>query len=189
MIQRHFEFRAWVKVGRKCESNETLRCILAQLDPNTRDQMLTKRDDDDDLEKVVGLLKERLKDKKCLIMSDDVCEWDTRVMDNLRIENVQILLTSRIGMVESPIQQLRLLNKNDSVKLLGKKVFVEEGFPPHLDELGKKIAYPLMIVTVAEFLSKEEKTISYWTEIAQKQHNSVFVDAYNKILEGVNGNT
>ncbi|XP_042018411.1 putative late blight resistance protein homolog R1A-4 [Salvia splendens] len=189
MILRHFEFRAWVRVGRKCESNETLRCILAQLDPNTLDQMLTKRDDDDaDLEKLVGLMKERLKDKKCLITLDDVWEWDTRVMDNLRIENVQILLTSRIGMVEFPILQLRFLNKNESLKLLSEKVFGEGGFPPHLDELGKKIAYkceglPLMIVTVAEFLSKEEKTISYWTEIVQKQHNSVFVDAYNQISE------
>ena len=28
-IQRHFKLRAWVKVGRKCDIHETLRCILS----------------------------------------------------------------------------------------------------------------------------------------------------------------
>ncbi|XP_047956425.1 probable disease resistance protein RF9 [Salvia hispanica] len=40
-----------------------------------------------------------------------------------------------------------------------------------------------MIVTVAELLSKEDKTLQYWTEVCEKQHNSVFLDAYNQILE------
>ncbi|XP_047969180.1 putative late blight resistance protein homolog R1A-10 [Salvia hispanica] len=181
VIQRHFELRAWVKVGRKCESNEILRCILAQLDPNTHEQM-------SDNKKFVGVLEERWKDKKCLIVLDDVWEWDARLMDDLRKENVRILLTSRIRMVESPIQQVLLLNLKDGKKLLSEKVFGEEGCPPHLDELGKKITIkceglPLMIVTVAELLSREEKTTKYWTEVAEKQHNSVFVDAYNQISE------
>ncbi|XP_047955651.1 putative late blight resistance protein homolog R1A-10 [Salvia hispanica] len=181
IIQRHFEFRAWVKVGRKCEFHETLRCILAQVDPNTHHQM-------SDNKKLVGVLEERWKDKKCLIVLDDVWEWDTQLMDNLRKENVRILLTSRIRIEESAVQEVILLNLEDCKKLLGEKVFGEEGFPPHLDELGKKIAYkceglPLVVVIVAELLSKQDKTIEYWTEVATKQHNSVFVDAYNQILE------
>ncbi|XP_042013962.1 disease resistance RPP13-like protein 4 [Salvia splendens] len=162
-IQRHFELRAWVRVGRKCESNEILRCILAQVDPNTRDQMLIQGDDDD--EKFVGLLDEGVKDKKCLIVLDDVWEWDTRVMDNLSQENVRILLTSRVRMKECPDRGLvRLLNEEESKKLHCEKVFAQEDFPPHLNILGEKIAkkcegLPLMIVTVAELLSEEEKTI------------------------------
>ena len=31
-LKSHFELRVWVKVGRKCEYNEILRCILAQVD-------------------------------------------------------------------------------------------------------------------------------------------------------------
>ena len=45
LIQRHFELRAWVKVGRKCEFKETMRCILDQVDPNTHHQILTQAND------------------------------------------------------------------------------------------------------------------------------------------------
>ncbi|XP_047977631.1 disease resistance protein RPP8-like isoform X1 [Salvia hispanica] len=204
-IQRHFELRAWVKVGRKCESNETLQCILAQVDPSpgTHHQMLTQRDNDDN-KKLLGLLKERLKDKKCLIVLDDVWERDTRLMDSLREKNVQILLTSRLRIEDSPIiRVVRLLNEEESKKLLGEKVFGEKGFPTYLEELGEKIVkkcegLPLMIITVADLLTKANKSIAeellnrevlnksiheYWTEVAEKQHSSVFEDAYNKISE------
>ncbi|XP_047955460.1 putative late blight resistance protein homolog R1A-4 [Salvia hispanica] len=210
-IQRHFELRAWVRVGRKCESNETLRCILAQVDPSTRDQMLTHGEDgDDDFEKLVGILEERLKDKKCLIVMDDVWEWDRRLMDRFPKENVRILLTSRLRFNEeppsfirennsillrsllgdkgSPFQVVRLLSDEESKKLLGEKVFGGEGFPPHLEKLGEKIAkkcegLPLMIVKVSELLSEEDKTPEFWTEVAEKQHNFVFDDAYEQISE------
>ncbi|XP_042017007.1 putative late blight resistance protein homolog R1A-10 isoform X1 [Salvia splendens] len=188
-IQGHFELRAWVKVGRKCAPSDVLRGVLAQVDPNTQDQMLTQGDDDDDL-KLVGVLEDILKDKKCLIVLDDVWEWDTRhLIDNLPQEDVRILLTSRFRIEESPNQVVvRLLNEEESKKLLCEKVFGEEDFPPHLKKLGEKIAkkcegLPLMIVTVAELLSEVDKTreLEYWTEVAEKQHNSVFVDAYNQI--------
>ncbi|XP_042016664.1 putative late blight resistance protein homolog R1A-10 [Salvia splendens] len=188
-IQTHFVLRAWVRVGRKCESSETLRCILAQLDPNNHYQMLSDHgEDDDDYHQLVGVLEDILKDKKCLIVLDDVWEWDARLMGDLPRENVQVLMTSRIKIKESPLLTLDLLNKEQSKKLLGQQVFGEDGFPPHLEELGEEIAkkcegLPLMIVTVADFLSKEDKTTENWTEIVRKQHNSVFVDAYDQISE------
>ncbi|XP_042013018.1 putative late blight resistance protein homolog R1A-4 isoform X2 [Salvia splendens] len=186
-IQRHFELRAWVKVGRKCEFNEILRCILAQVDPDTHDHMVTHGEDGDD-EKLVGVLEERLKVKKCLIVLEDIWGWDTQVMDNLPQENVRILLTSRQRFLEYQVQIVRLLDEEESKQLLGKKVFGEEGFPFHLEKLGEKIAkkcegLPLMIVTVAELLSEEDKTPEFWTEVAEKQHNLVFEGAYDQISE------
>ncbi|XP_047956735.1 putative late blight resistance protein homolog R1A-3 isoform X2 [Salvia hispanica] len=180
-IQKHFELRAWVKVGRKCEFDETLRCILAQVDPNILSQCRTN-------EKLSGVLEERLKDKKCLIVLDDVWEWDTRVMDTLRKDKVRILLTSRKTIREYPVQVVRLLDESESKKLLGQEIFGEEGFPPYLDKVGEKISdkcegLPLMIVTVAKLLSKEDMSPQYWTDVAYKQHNSIFVDAYNQISE------
>ncbi|XP_047954105.1 putative disease resistance RPP13-like protein 2 [Salvia hispanica] len=188
LIQRHFELRAWIKVGRKCEFNEILRCILAQVDPDTHDQMLTQGEDADN-QKLAELFEERVKDKKCLIVLDDVWETDTQLMDILIQENVRILVTSRLRIKESPFYvKVRFLTFKESMKLFGKKVFGEKGIPPHLEELGKIIVYkceglPLMIVTVAEFLSKEDKTPEYWTEVAGTQHNSVFVGACDQISE------
>ncbi|XP_057812498.1 putative late blight resistance protein homolog R1A-10 [Salvia miltiorrhiza] len=187
-IQRHFEFRAWVRMGRKCESNKILRCILAQVDPHAY-QMLTRGDDDEEL---VGILKVRLKDKKCLIVLDDVWEMQAtnRLQENDIIGSIRVLLTSRQGIVfkEDGFQRVGLLNEEESKELLGEKLFGEEGFPPQLKELGEEIAekcegLPLMIVTIAELLSKADKTREYWTEVAYKQHNSLFEDAYNQISE------
>ncbi|XP_057812489.1 putative late blight resistance protein homolog R1A-10 [Salvia miltiorrhiza] len=190
-IQSHFEFRAWVRVGRKCEFDELLLSVLAQVDPNAY-EMLTQGDDDD--EELVGLLKERLKGKKCLIVLDDV--WETqaisRMINCLKEGNIrggiQYLVTSRQWTFPQHERiRVSLLDEEESKKLLGEKVFGEDGFPLQLDKLGEKIAWkceglPLMIVTVAELLSKADKTPEYWTEVL-KQHSSVFVKAYNQISE------
>ncbi|XP_057810259.1 putative late blight resistance protein homolog R1A-4 [Salvia miltiorrhiza] len=189
-IRSHFEFRAWVKVGRKCESDELLRCILAQVDPNAY-QMLTQGDDEE--EELIGVLKERLRSKKCLVVLDDVWEIQAtnRLIDCLQEENILgrigYLLTSRQQIIytDDGYERVGLLNEEDSKELLGEKVFGEEGFPPQLEKLGEKIAekcegLPLMIITVAELLSKTDKTPEYWTEVL-KQRSSVFVDAYNQI--------
>ncbi|XP_047975845.1 disease susceptibility protein LOV1-like isoform X2 [Salvia hispanica] len=109
-IQRHFELRAWVRVGRKCESYETLRCILAQVDPNNHYQMLADQGEGgDDYHQLVGFLKMILWGKKCLIVLDDVWEWDARLMGDLPRENVQVLMTSRLTLKESPLLTLCLL--------------------------------------------------------------------------------
>ncbi|XP_047965211.1 putative disease resistance protein At1g50180 [Salvia hispanica] len=139
-IKRHFGLRAWVRVGRKCEYNEILRSILAQVDHTTYDQMVTQGDNDDN-KKLLGLLGKRLKDKKCLIVMDDVWEWDTRVLDKYIDEsNVRVLLTSRqrLEELEDPTSKgiLCLLDDEESKKLLGAKIFGEKGFPLHLEELG-----------------------------------------------------
>ncbi|XP_057810273.1 disease resistance protein RGA5-like [Salvia miltiorrhiza] len=170
-IRSHFDFRAWVKVGRKCEFNGLLRCVLAQVDPNAY-RMLAQGDDDD--EELVGLLKEKLQDKKCLIVLDDVWEEQAanRLINCLREKNtlggIQFLLTSRQRKTfkQHGGIRLNLLNKEDSKKLLGEKVFSEDGFPRQLEELVEKIAekcegLPLMIVTVAELLSKADNTPEY----------------------------
>ncbi|XP_042013910.1 putative late blight resistance protein homolog R1B-13 [Salvia splendens] len=148
MIQRHFENRAWVKVG-------PMKHYVA-----------------------FWLKWIPIVSTKCLAK-------ETMVMDILLEGNVRILLTSRQIIEESSILRVALLDEEESKKLLGEKVFGENGFPPHLEKLGEKIAkkcegLPLMIVIVAELLSKEDKTSEFWMEVAEKQHSEVFKDAYNQ---------
>ncbi|XP_057810264.1 putative late blight resistance protein homolog R1A-10 [Salvia miltiorrhiza] len=192
-IQSHFEFRAWVNVGRKCEPNVLLQCVLAQVDPNTY-QRLTQGDDNE--EEIVGHLKERLKGKKCLIVLDDV--WEVQVANCLTncfrekniVGRIRFLLTSRLEIAhrEDGYGRVRFLNPQESKELLSEKVFGEERFPFKLEKQGEMIAWkceglPLMIVTIAELLSKaNDKTPEeYWTKVAI--HSSVFKDAYNQISE------
>src|SRR5690348_6825852 len=44
---------------------------------------------------------------------------------------------------------------------------------------------PLLILTVADLLSKAEKTPEYWSKIAANKTNSIFVGAYDQIYEVV----
>lgn len=134
--------------------------------------------------------------KRCLIVLHDV--WDEEVLDHLKscLPEVgkgifQILVTTRdrgftkcisLSTLGLHVEVVRFLNVKESKDLLREKVFGHQ-----LENAAEKIAkncegLPLMIVTVANLLSKAEKTLEYWNEVAEKR-NSLFVDAYNAILE------
>ncbi|XP_012854075.1 PREDICTED: putative late blight resistance protein homolog R1C-3 [Erythranthe guttata] len=135
-----------------------------------------------------------LKGSRYLIVLDDV--WDTELWDELISsfpigENGgNILLTTRLEEVANNLWssfRIRFLDKKESWDLFRQKVFgEEESFSYELERAGKKIAekcegLPLTIVTVADILSKAEKTAKYWSEVAAKKQSSVFVDAYDQM--------
>ncbi|XP_057789295.1 disease resistance protein RPP13-like isoform X2 [Salvia miltiorrhiza] len=69
-ILSHFEYRAWVTVGRKSRFDDVSRGILAQMFGITQG------------DHGLGVyLKERLEGKKCLVVLDDV--WETQIWDSL----------------------------------------------------------------------------------------------------------
>ncbi|KAI3464150.1 hypothetical protein Pfo_020813 [Paulownia fortunei] len=180
-ILSRFKRRAWVTVGRKCTLKEIMRGILAQIDPHT--------------ERNNGrYLHRSLKGRRYLIVLDDI--WSTRVRDELESlllddnNGSRVLLTTRLKEVarsENVLEfhEKRSLNIEESWYLLREMVFGEESCPPQLEKAGKKIAkncegLPLTIVTVADLLSKAEKTPEHWNKVAEKQ-NSVFMDAYDQM--------
>ncbi|XP_057808870.1 putative late blight resistance protein homolog R1A-10 [Salvia miltiorrhiza] len=191
LILSHFDCCAWAKVGRKCELNEIPRSILAQVDKAFREG--------DDEQMINQYLYEFLKDKRYLIVLDDV--WETEVWEYLRNYfpnsddgRSRILITTRLREVAdhttissySNIKTVPLLNKEESWDLFREKVFGEEWCPPKLEEAGKKIVkhcdgLPLTIIKVAELLSKAEITVEYWNEVAADKENSVFMDVYGEI--------
>ncbi|KAI3464144.1 hypothetical protein Pfo_031294 [Paulownia fortunei] len=180
-----FDSRAWVTVGPDYQLNEIMRGILAQMDPEV--DMLTEGD-----EKADEYLHSRLQDRKYLIVLDDI--WNKIVRKDLKSllpddnNGSRVLLTTRLlNLVENSdeVIQKRFLNKEESWYLLREVVFAGESCPPQLEKAGKKIAencegLPLTIVTVADLLSKAEKTPEYWKKVAEKE-NSVFMDAYEKM--------
>ncbi|KAH6761558.1 hypothetical protein C2S52_018991 [Perilla frutescens var. hirtella] len=189
-ILEHFDFRAWVTVGRKWKLKEILLVILAQVDADMDGMIM------EEVTSIGDYLKERLKGKRHLIVLDDV--WDKQVWNELNSlfaddkNGRKILITTRLDQVGrgasnpvSGIVKMQLLNKEESWDLLREKVFGDELCPYVLEKIGRKIAancegLPLLIVAVANLLSREERKPEYWREVAEKK-NSVFMDAYGSI--------
>lgn len=88
------------------------------------------------------------------------------------------------------IYQVRLLNREESWDLLREKVFDEdEVCPAQLEKAGRKIAencdgLPLLIVTVANLLSRAEKTAEYWKKAANRG-DSLYMEANDQMLRVV----
>ncbi|PHT67858.1 putative late blight resistance protein -like protein R1B-23 [Capsicum annuum] len=126
-------------------------------------------------------LRKILLRKRYLILVDDV--WEASVWDDLRCcfhddnNGSRIILTTQHGgvaenakSVSDPLY-LRLLNDDESWKLLKQKVFGEESCSVLFSNIGKEIAnkcrgLPLSIVLVAGMLTKMKKSEICWKQVA-----------------------
>lgn len=182
----HFNHHVWVELGPEYESEEILVDILVQIYPNIDKKQIKGNED------LGKSLCAELLDKKCLIVLDDV--WSKKPLDYIKYSfpdfKGTILVTTRLAKVahtrkDDILCRMRLLNKDESWDLFCENVFGEETCPSHLKKAGEKIVencegLPLMIVTVADIVSKVEKTVERWNDVAQK-NSSIFMDAYDQI--------
>ncbi|EYU17704.1 hypothetical protein MIMGU_mgv1a025955mg [Erythranthe guttata] len=185
----------FVTIGPKYRLADILVDILTQVNPDFDEIMLMKG------EKVLAGLKrmvyESLKYLSYLIVLDDVWEIDLcSVLLELFPDDKngsRVLVTTRMKKVADCAKPLNIckipfLDKKESWDLLREKVFgEEEPCSYRLEKAGKKIAencegLPLTIITVANILSKVDKTIEYWNEVADDKQNSVYKDAYEQIF-------
>ncbi|EYU23524.1 hypothetical protein MIMGU_mgv1a025003mg [Erythranthe guttata] len=189
-----FERRAFVTIGPKYLLEGLLLDILIQVSPDSEMIII----DGELLSELKRMVFESLKDRRYLIVLDDV--WEAKLCCDL--VNVfpaggirgRVLVTTRLHEVaqiayKNCEYRLPFLNKKESWDLLRDKVFGEE-YPCsyELEKAGKKIAehcegLPLTIVTVADILSKADKNPEYLNEVAANKKHSVFVDAYDQMSE------
>ncbi|PIN24687.1 Apoptotic ATPase [Handroanthus impetiginosus] len=186
-ICNYFDCRMWVKVGPECGLRDIMLCILARLDHDIHSIQMKE------VEELGNDLYTSLTSRRYLIVMDDVWHENIYKLEGyLPNENQsQVLLTTRLQNIGHGgglkyAHKMRFMNKEERWSLLSKKVFSEEKCPNQLEKAGKKIAkncdgLPLLIVTVAHFLSKAEKTIEYWNKVAEKKDKSIFIDANDKI--------
>ncbi|KAL7115337.1 hypothetical protein ACP275_04G177700 [Erythranthe tilingii] len=194
LIVSRYSRLVFVTVGPKYRLADILVDILTQVNPDIDEIMLMKG------EKVLAGLKrmvyESLKHLRFLIVLDDVWEIDLYfVLLELfpdEKKGSRVLVTTRMKEVADSVKPLNIfeipfLNKKESWDLLREKVFGEqESLPYELEKAGKKIAencegLPLTIVTVANILSKADKTLEHWNKVADEKQNSVYKDAYDQM--------
>ncbi|KAM7466507.1 hypothetical protein LguiB_014069 [Lonicera macranthoides] len=127
-VKHHFDSFAWVCISQKWQPTDILQQILIKLIPEEKDRIV-KLSNDELIRQLFNIQQE----KRCLIVLDDI--WSPEAWDCLKnafpkeSTKSKLLLTSRNTEVavhvdpEGFLHQPRILNKDESWKLLKKKAF------------------------------------------------------------------
>ncbi|KAL2515475.1 Disease resistance RPP8-like protein 3 [Forsythia ovata] len=171
LIASDFDIRVWVTVSQEYREQEVLKGLLNSL------RGLNHELGEESIEKLAENVFKILKDKRYLIIIDDV--WEIEPWNRVKslfpdINNrSRIILTTRQPREAELASRLcdpyhmRSLADEDGWKLLRGRVFGEERCPPQLDDIGKMILHhckglPLSVVLIGGLLYKSERTVSYW---------------------------
>ncbi|KAL2515463.1 Disease resistance RPP8-like protein 3 [Forsythia ovata] len=171
LIANHFDVRAWVTVSQEYREQEVLKGLLNSL------RGLNHESGEETIEKLAENVFKILKDKRYLIIIDDVWEiepWN-RVKslfpdNNNRSRIILTTLQSRVAELACRLcdpYHMRSLADQDGWELMRERVFGEERCPPQLNEIGMRIlrqceGLPLSVVLISGLLYKSERTVSYW---------------------------
>ncbi|KAL2543870.1 Disease resistance protein RPP13 [Forsythia ovata] len=202
LIASDSDIRAWVTLSQEYREQEVLKGLLNSL------RGLNHELGEESIEKLVENVFKILKDKRYLIIIDDVWEiepWN-RVKSLFPDNNnrSRIILTTRQPRVAELASRLcdpyhmRSLDYFDGWELLRERVFGEERCPPQLNDIGKRILHhceglPLSVVLIGGLLYKSERTVSYWhyvlsnirSEITDKDYGILDSPVRSKSLEEV----
>ncbi|CAI9115202.1 OLC1v1016042C1 [Oldenlandia corymbosa var. corymbosa] len=145
---------AFTTVSQTFDKMRVLIDLLKQVSPDKHSKITPEMTVDD----VSHQLRQILKRRSYLILLDDIWEGEVwqRLLQCFPDDSVgsRILLTSHCHDVAHEPHELKELNKDDSLELLQRQLFGENGWPVELGDLGMKIAdvccgLPLTIVIVA----------------------------------------
>ncbi|KAH0652146.1 hypothetical protein KY289_029824 [Solanum tuberosum] len=171
IIVSHFDVRAWGIISQTYNRIELLQDIFSQVTGS-------KGEKDDVL---AEMLKKKLTVKRYLIVLDDM--WDGKAWDDLRLcfpdvgNRSRIVLTTRLEKVAKQAKHhtdpyyLPFLKPDESLKLLQKKVFQQEGCQPELQDVSQAVAerckgLPLVIILVAGIIKRKKMEVSWWDELS-----------------------
>ncbi|XP_042483645.1 disease resistance protein RPP13-like [Macadamia integrifolia] len=185
-VKNTFDSCAWIYVSQEYRIKDLLSGAIAQLMMRTKEELEKKNEED-----LKNLLSNYLKERRCLLVFDDVWrkeDWDTLKLAFLphRDERKQqrVLVTTRIMEVAKHTDpliapyELRLLGDKESFELFSKKVFQyearieERSYSKDLEDVGRKLVarcggLPLAIVVLGGLLSTKERTLSVWNKVVE----------------------
>ncbi|KAI3464090.1 hypothetical protein Pfo_020753 [Paulownia fortunei] len=184
VIVQNFDFLAWVTISHNYSVREILLGLLScqrkQVSNEDLEASTTETED-----RLGVKLYKSLSCRRYLIILDDI--WSVEVWDKIKFffpENnnrSRIVVTTRLSNVAihfgSSCFVMNFLDEDKSWKLFCEKAFAEEGCPPELEKIGKKIAkkcngLPLAIVVIGGLLRKSHRTQEHWKSFA-KSINSI----------------
>ncbi|XP_073121200.1 putative late blight resistance protein homolog R1A-3 [Henckelia pumila] len=157
-----FDIYAWATLSAEYEKGDTLLKLLQSLKKYSTNGNQQSNESEAQMAKRVY---QTLLGRRYLVVIDDI--WSSKAWDDLKMlfpddgSGSRILLTTRLsdvavyaGSSNTRIHQMKILNEDQSWKLLQEKIFGQESCPLHLMELGKMVArncrgLPLTIVVVA----------------------------------------
>ncbi|XP_027076973.1 putative late blight resistance protein homolog R1A-3 [Coffea arabica] len=181
LILSHFHSLARCTVSQVYSMHNLLVQLLCCISSRSLDEYL-EMDENDLAHELYKLLKRN----RYLIFLDDV--WEIKAWNLVKsslpddANGSRILFTSRIQLQFNPdsrAHNLRQLTEEESWKLLQKKVFGKESFPPTLGKVGSQIAklcrgLPLTVVLVAGILANTAEDC--WKEVAKSLTSSIVLD-------------
>ncbi|XP_057802163.1 putative late blight resistance protein homolog R1C-3 [Salvia miltiorrhiza] len=174
LVKEYFDIRAWTTISQTYTVRETLSQVLHQVTGNLGSDL----SDENELgEKLYKYLCGR----RYIIILDDM--WRVEVWDKIRFffpdynDGSRVIVTTRLSNLAAELTDsnsigLKFLDDVCSWSLFSKTVFGDEGFPLHLEEIGKKIVgkckgLPLSIAVIGGLLAKSELTLEYWEHIEE----------------------
>jgi len=172
-----FDFKAWVCVSDEFDVFKVSRAILEAVTGST--------DDSRNLEMVQRRLKEKLTEKKFLLVLDDVWNENQSKWEDVQKSLVcgakgsRILVTTRSKKVASTMgskdHSLKQLQEDDCRKLFAKHAFRDDDTEPNPEwrEIGMKIVekckgLPLALKTMGSLLYRKS-SISEWKSVFQSE--------------------
>ncbi|XP_042049658.1 putative late blight resistance protein homolog R1A-10 [Salvia splendens] len=135
-----FHVSAWAAISQEYNNQEMLIDILGQLNKVVGQNL--------GVDGLGEILYKHLFGRRYLIVLDDM--WSIEAWDGIRRflpdnkNGSRIVVTTRLSNLASNLSnsknlEMSLLNEVDSWDMLSKTVFGEEGCPPELEEIGKRI--------------------------------------------------
>ncbi|KAK6941790.1 Rx, N-terminal [Dillenia turbinata] len=190
-VSRLFDIRAWIVVSQDYKVREVLIAIIRSVAGLKGD---LKEMSDEELESEAF---KYLRGSRYLIVLDDVWKpefWDD--FDSIFSNNPygsRVIVTTRnldVARRVSPVippHDVPFLDKNDSWKLLSKRVFQGDECPTELVELGEEMAkrcrgLPLAIVVLAGILLTKKRTRHHWSTISSSV-SSILTEPNNQCSE------
>ncbi|XP_021763073.1 disease resistance protein RPM1-like isoform X2 [Chenopodium quinoa] len=180
-VRKHFPLRAWITLSQPNKTIHVIRNMLTLFYRSARDCVPPEIGNMDE-ESLIEVLRNYLRERRFLVVFDDVWSIETYIKDVLPTNNNgnRILMTTRLedvalawkGSSFDHVYKLQPLSSEKAWDLFCRKAFrdLKANCPLELENLSRAIVrkcegLPLAIVTIGGLLSTKNKIVMEWQNL------------------------